>query len=153
MVIGSDGQNLGKMNTRKALNLAKDEGLDLYLASASATPQVCKIVNYGKMKYEESRKAKENKKPNSELKEVKISPRIASHDLGTMTKRAKEFLSKGHKVKLTCVFKNRELSHPEFGREKLEIMAQDLSEVGVVDKGISLENTLMTMFWSPTPKN
>src|SRR6185369_11971321 len=101
-VIGAEGESLGILQSRHALNQARELGLDLLLVSATSVPPVCKIVNYGRMKYEEA----------------KISPRIAQHDLETMTNRAKEFLSKGHRVKLTCVFKAREVSHPEYGDQK-----------------------------------
>jgi translation initiation factor IF-3 len=137
------------MTSRKALNLAKEEGLDLVLVAESAQPPVCKIADYGKLKYLESKRKRENHKRVQETKSLKISPRISDHDLGITQRKAGEFLAHGDKVRLICQFRNRELSHPELGRERLNRLAAQLSEVGVVESQPALEGRMMTMMLRP----
>lgn len=128
LVIGSDGKPLGVINTREALNIAKNEGLDLFAVNTNVSPVVCKIVDYGRMKYEEDKRERANHKAKQETKEIKISPRIQQNDLNTFTKRAIEFLEHNDKVKITCVFKHRELEHSELGLNKIEIMLKNLED-------------------------
>ena len=148
-VIGSDGEQIGIMQSRQALKQAKEEGLDLVMVSPTAVPPVCKIIDYGKFKYEQSKLLKQNKRREQELKEVKISPRIASHDLDIMTKRAIEFLKDGDKVKITCVFRSREITHPQLGEEKMKIMTAELADFGIVERHPLLEGKMMIMILNP----
>lgn len=137
------------MNARKALNLAREDGLDLILVTDTATPPVCRIADYGKMKYLESKRKRENHKKVQDTKGLKISPRISDHDLSITQRKAKEFLEDGDKVKITCQFRKRELVHPEQGMERLKRLAEQLSEVGVLESGPALEGRAMLMMLRP----
>ena len=148
-VIGSDGSQIGILQSRNALKQARDEGLDLVMVSPTAVPPVCKIMDYGRHKYEQSKLDKERKKPEQETKEVKVSSRIADHDLQTMTKRAGEFLKQGHRVKVSCLFRSREIAHPHLGAQKMEIMSTELAEVCVVERAPTLEGKIMSMMLVP----
>ena len=137
------------MTSRKALNLAKEAGLDLVLIAEGAQPPVCKIADYGKLKYLESKRKRENHKKAQETKSLKISPRISEHDLGITQRKAEEFLAHGDKVRLICQFRNRELSHPEQGRDRLDRLAVKLAEVGVVESQPALDGRMMIMMMRP----
>lgn len=132
--------------------MAKEEGLDLVLVSATANPPVCRIIDYGKHKYLEGKQGKDKKSKQQELKGIKISPRIAEHDLGFLVKNAIKFLEEGHKVKVTCMFKAREITHPELGRQKLERFADLAKEVGIVERTPSLDGRMMIMILNPKPQ-
>ncbi len=132
--------------------MAREEGLDLVLVSATAQPPVCKIIDYGKHKYLEGKQGKDKKSKQQELKGIKISPRIAEHDLGFLVKNAIKFLEEGHKVKVTCMFKAREITHPELGRQKLDRFAEMVSEVGIVERSPSLDGRMMIMILNPKPQ-
>jgi translation initiation factor IF-3 len=123
--------------------MARDEGLDLVLVSAAANPPVAKIIDYGKYKYLESKQ--------SEVKGIKISPRIAEHDLAFQVKKAHGFLEEGHKVKVTCMFKAREITHPELGRKKLDMFAEQCVDLAVVERTPTLDGRLMIMVLTPKP--
>lgn len=151
-VIGSDGSQLGIMQSRQALNQARDEGLDLVMVSPTAQPPVVKIIDYGKHKYLEGKLGKDKKSKQQEVKGIKISPRIAEHDLGFLIKNATKFLEEGHKVKVTCMFKAREVTHPELGRRKLEYFAEQVKEIALVERTPTLDGRLMIMVLNPTPK-
>jgi translation initiation factor IF-3 len=139
------------MQSRQALQLAKDEGLDLVLVSSTATPPVAKIIDYGRHKYQESKLGKDKKSKQAEVKGIKISPRIAEHDLAFQVKKAKEFLEEGHKVKVTCMFKAREVTHPELGRKKLDKFAELCIDYGTVERIPTLDGRLMIMVLNPKP--
>ena len=139
------------MQSRQALTQAKDEGLDLVLVSATANPPVVKIIDYGKHKYLEGKLGKDKKSKQQEVKGIKISPRIAEHDLATQMNKATKFLNEGHKVKVTCMFKAREVTHPELGRRKLEIFADHVKDLGVVERTPTLDGKLMIMVLTPKP--
>jgi len=132
--------------------MAKDEGLDLVLVSPTAQPPVCKIIDYGKHKYLEGKLGKDKKSKQQELKGIKISPRIAEHDLGFLVKNAQRFLEEGHKVKVTCMFKAREITHPELGRQKLERFAELLKDISLVERTPSLDGRMMIMVLNPKPQ-
>lgn len=151
-LIGSEGQQLGIVQSRQALQMARDEGLDLVLVSATAQPPVCRIIDYGKHKYLEGKQGKDKKSKQQEVKGIKISPRIAEHDLGFLVKNAIRFLEEGHKVKVTCMFKAREITHPELGRKKLEMFAEMVKDLAVVERTPSLDGRMMIMVLNPKPQ-
>ena len=150
-VVGADGSQLGIMQSRQALDLAKSQGLDLVLMAPNANPPVAKIIDFGHYKYELRKKEREGKRKQQEVKGIKISPRIAEHDMGFLTKNARRFLEEGHKVKITCQFRAREVTHPEIGRAKLDRMAESLSDIGTVDRLPTLDGKLMVMVMTPRP--
>ena len=150
-VIGSEGDQLGIMQSRQALNQARDEGLDLVMVNPAAQPPVVRIVDYGKHKYLEGKLGKDKKSKQQEVKGIKISPRIAEHDLGVGIKKAHEFLEEGHKVKVTCMFKAREVTHPELGRKKLDMFAEAVADYGIVERIPTLDGRLMIMVLNPKP--
>lgn len=150
-VIGSDGGQLGIMQSRQALNQAREEGLDLVMVNPAAQPPVVRIVDYGKHKYLEGKLGKDKKSKQQEVKGIKISPRIAEHDLNVGIKKAIEFLDEGHKVKVTCMFKAREVTHPELGRKKLDLFAEAVVDYGTVERIPTLDGRLMIMVLNPKP--
>lgn len=153
-VILSDGENGGVMNTRDALKLAQDQGLDLIEINPKAIPPVCKIADFGKMKYEEKKKQQAAKRNQvvQELKELTFRPNTDSNDLNHKLDQAKEFLEEGNKVKFTIKFRGREITHSELGREKLEWLLQELQGLISDKPQISLEGKFMSMLVSPTKK-
>jgi translation initiation factor IF-3 len=137
------------MRSRQALELAQEVGLDLVLVADSASPPVAKIIDYGKYRYETKKREKENKKVKQEVKGIKISPRIAEHDLQNYIRHATKFLQEGHKVRVTCRFRARELVHPDIGRTKLERFAAALEELSAVERMPSLDGNQMIMVLAP----
>jgi translation initiation factor IF-3 len=120
-VIDEDGEQLGILPTRQALDTARERGLDLVEVAPNAIPPVCRLMDYGKYRYEQSRKDRESRKhqKTTELKEVRIKPKIDEHDLATKSRQAQRFLEEGDKVKLTVMFRGREMAHPDIGRDLL----------------------------------
>ena len=147
-VIGEDGEQLGIMSAKDALKLAQEADLDLIKIAPTAKPPVCKIVDYGKYRYEQMRKEKEAKKKQKtvDVKEIRFSPNIDTNDLNTKVNQAKKFLSKGDKVKVSVRFRGRELAHMEIGKEILDNFAAQLEEVAVVEKPAKAEGRSMVMF-------
>ena len=147
-VIGEEGQQLGVMALRDALNMAKDAGVDLVMVSPSANPPVCRIVDYGKFKYEQLRREKEAKKKQKviEIKEVRLSPNIDSNDLNTKIASARKFIEKGNKVKVTLRFRGREMAHVQSSRHILDEFAKALEDIALVDKPAKMEGRSMAMF-------
>lgn len=147
-LIGEDGQLIGIMSSREAQKLAQEAGLDLVKIAPKAQPPVCKIVDYGKYRYEQARKEKEARKKQKtmEVKEVRLSPNIDSNDLNTKINQARKFLEHGDKVKVTLRFRGRELAHVEQSKVILDNFAEKLSEVAVVDKPAKFEGRSMIMF-------
>ena len=139
------------MTSREALERARDEGLDLVLIAPNAQPPVAKITDYGKHKYLEGKQGKYKKPKGQELKGIKISPRIAEHDMQFLAKNARRFLEHGDKVKVTCLFKARELAHPELGRERLKKFADLLEDIGNVEREPNLDGRQMIMVLMPKP--
>ena len=137
------------MQSRQALQLARDEGLDLVLVSASANPPVARIIDYGKHKYLEGKQGKDKKSKQQDVKGIKISPRIAEHDLVTNVNKARRFLEEGNKVKVTCMFKAREITHPELGRKKLDDFSERVADYGTVERVPTLDGRLMIMVLIP----
>ena len=147
-LIGEDGAQLGIMPSREAMRLAEEAGLDLVKIAPTAKPPVCKIVDYGKYKYEQIRKEKEARKKQRtiEIKEIRLSPNIDTNVLNTKVNAARKFLTKGDKVKITLRFRGREIAHMNNSRHILDDIAQSLSDIAVVEKAPKMEGRSMTMF-------
>ena len=147
-VIGEDGEQLGIMPTKEAQKLADDAGLDLVKIAPTAKPPVCKIVDYGKYRYEQARREKEAKKKQKtvEVKEIRLSPNIDTNDLNTKMNAARKFLSKGDKVKVTLRFRGREMAHMANSKHILDDFAENLSDVATLEKAPKVEGRSMTMF-------
>ena len=146
-LIGENGEQLGVVSSREALRLAQEANLDLVNVAPKAQPPVCKIIDYGKHKYEQARKAKEAKKKQKtvELKEIVLSPNIDTHDVNTKMNNAKKFIAKGNKVKVTLRFRGREMAHVQKSRHILDDFAALLEEVAVIEKPAKMEGRNMTM--------
>ena len=149
-VIGSDGNNLGVMQL-KAIQLAKDEGLDLIEISPNANPPVCKIMDMGKYKYDLQKKANQAKKKQKvvSLKEIKLRPGTEIHDYNFKIKNAKKFITKGDKVKFTVKFKGREMQHVELGKNLMNRIIEDTKEIGKVETHPKFEGRQMIMIIQP----
>ncbi len=147
-VISEDGQQLGVMSSRDAMKLAEEAGVDLVKIAPTAKPPVCRIVDYGKFRYEQTRKEKDAKKKQktTEVKELRLSPNIDTNDLNTKVNAARKFLSKGDKVKITLRFRGREMAHMNSSKHILDDFAQALADIAVVDKAPKVEGRSMTMF-------
>ena len=147
-LIGPDGEQIGVVSSREAQKIADEAGLDLVKIAPNAKPPVCKIIDYGKYRYELARKEKEAKKKQKtiDVKEVRLSPNIDKNDLNTKVNQARKFLSKGDKVKVTLRFRGRELAHVNSSKVILEEFAEQLSDVAVVDKQPKFEGRSMIMF-------
>ena len=147
-LIGEEGQQLGIMSAREAQKLADEAGLDLVKIAPTAKPPVCKIVDYGKFKYEQTRKEKEAKKKQKviDIKEIRLSPNIDTNDLNTKIAAARKFLTKGDRVKVTLRFRGREMAHMNNSKHILDDFAQALTDVAVVEKAPKVEGRSMTMF-------
>ena len=150
-VIGSDGQNLGILNTNEAISKAKNQGLDLIEISPKANPPVCKIMDMGKYKYDAQKKANLAKKKQKivSLKEIKMRPVTETHDYEFKVKNAKKFISKGDKVKFTIRFKGRELQHSHLGSELMTKIKEDMKEVGKVELQPKFDGKQMIMVIQP----
>ena len=146
-MIGADGEQLGVMSASEAIRLAEEAELDLVKIAPNATPPVCKIVDYGKFKYEQIRKEKDAKKKQKvvEIKEIRISPNIDTNDLNTKMSAARKFLAKGNRVKVTLRFRGREMAHMQDSKYILDDFAAALSDVAVVDKAPKVEGRTMTI--------
>jgi translation initiation factor IF-3 len=151
-VIGPEGTNLGVMPPRKALELAQKVGLDLIEISPAARPPVCRILDFGKFLYEESKKQKETKQQSTKLKEVKFRVRIGDHDFETKLRRAEGFLNHGHKVKLTLQFRGRENEHRELGFERVNLAKQELAGIATADSEPRLVGRQVALILSPLPE-
>ncbi len=148
LLIGEHGEKVGIMSARDAYKLAQEAELDLVKIAPTAKPPVCKIIDYGKYRYELVRKEKEAKKKQKiiEIKEVRLSPNIDTNDLNTKTAAARKFLEKGNKVKVTLRFRGREMAHMNQSKHILEEFAQSLADLAVVDKPSKVEGRTMVMF-------
>ena len=146
-LVSEDGEQLGIMSSREALKMAMDAELDLVKIAPMAKPPVCKIIDYGKFKYEQTQKDKEAKKKQKtvELKEVRLSPNIDTNDLNTKVNNAKKFIAKGNKVKVTLSFRGREMAHIQQSRHVLDDFARMLSDIAVIEKPAKLEGRSMSI--------
>lgn len=150
-MIGKDGDQLGILPVQNALNMAYDAGLDLVEISPNGQPPVCKIMDYGKYRFEREKNEKESKKKRVvvELKEVKFSCRIGTHDLNTKLGHANRFLQEGNKVKITVVFSGREMNHTDRGYVLMDTIGKACAENGTIEKRPSLDGRFMTMVLAP----
>ena len=150
-VINSEGKNLGTLPTQEAINIAKQEGLDLIEISPNANPPVCKIIDIGKYKYDLQKKANNAKKKQKtvSLKELKLRPGTEIHDYNFKLKNAKKFLSKGDKVKFTVRFKGREMQHVELGKKLMNRIIEDTKDIGKVETHPKFEGKQMIMIIQP----
>ncbi len=146
-VISSDGEQLGIMSARDAYKLAQEQDLDLVKVSPNAKPPVCKIIDYGKYRYEMARKEKEAKKKQKtiEMKEIRLSPNIDSNDLNTKMNNARKFLAKGNKVKVTLRFRGREMAHIQSSKHILDDIAKSMEDVATVEKAPKQEGRSISM--------
>lgn len=153
-VISSDGSSLGVMATYEALKLARENDLDLVEINPKAAPPVCKIIDYGKFKYEEKKKQSEIKKNQKiqELKEIQFRPNTDANDLNHKLNSAKEFLTEGHKVKFTVRFRGREIVHPEVATEKINWILDQLNGLIVPPLPVSMEGKFMSLIVAPAKK-
>jgi len=150
-LIGADGTQLGIMSSADALRIADEQGLDLVKISPQATPPVCRLMNYGKFRFEQSKKEKEARKNQHvvEIKEIRMSPGIDVGDFNTKVKSAQKFLSEGNRVKVSVRFRGREMAHTDIGRELLNRFAGECAESANLDRGANLEGRMMSIFLSP----
>jgi translation initiation factor IF-3 len=154
-LIGYDGTQMGIFNTREALRIAEGQGMDLVEIAPNAQPPVCRIMDYGKFKYEQAIKAKQARKNQTkvEIKEMKFRPKIDVGDYTTKKKHVLRFLEGGAKVKITIMFRGREMAHPEQGLSILERLADDLKDVAVIENAPKMEGRNMHMLIAPLPAN
>lgn len=151
-VVDDQNNQLGILDTKEALDIARSRDLDLILVAEKAQPPVCRIMDYGKFKYEKSKRDKGKTKASAnELKMVRLHPRTGVHDRQILERHAEKFLRHGHKVRVVCQFRGRENAHPEIGRNQLDAVAQALQEVATVEGTINKQGRDMTMFLVPKP--
>ncbi|NGX52103.1 MAG: Translation initiation factor IF-3 [Candidatus Anoxychlamydiales bacterium] len=153
-VISKDGKQVGVLTLIDALKLADEDELDLVEIAPNASPPVCKIIDYGKYKYQQIKKVKESRKAQHQVKvkEIKFKPNIDTHDFLTKEKRAKDFIEKGYKVRVTCTFRGREMLHIERGEKVIKRLVEDLKEIAVVEAPIKLMGRNMSTVLAPTGK-
>ncbi len=145
------GEQVGVVSLHEALAMADEQGLDLVEIVPGSNPPVCKIINFGKFRYDQSKREKENKKAQHQIKvkEIKLKPNIDVHDLETKTKHAREFLTDGNKVKITCTFRGRELAHPEFGDKLVRRMCLDLEDVSTIESPPKMMGRMLLAVLAP----
>jgi len=150
-VIDENSEQLGVMETAQALQLARTKGLDLIEVSPTAMPPVCRISDYGRLKYEQSKKDKDarKKQKNYELREVKLRPKIETHDYEVKARMAERLLQDGGKVKVTIMFRGREITYTSFGKRLLDRMAADMTNIAIVERDAKLEGKNMFMILAP----
>ena len=152
-IIGADGAQLGVMSAREAQNLADEAGLDLVKIAPTAVPPVCRIMDYGKYRFEQAKKEKEARKNQHvvDIKEVRLGLNTDIGDFNTLVNRATKFLQGGDKVKVSIRFRGREMGHPEMGLDSMKRFAEALAEIAVIEKPAKLEGRHMLMFLAPKP--
>ncbi len=150
-LIDEEGNQVGIVDTRRALSMAQEQGLDLVEIAPQAVPPVCRILDYGKYKYDQAKKTKEAKKKahNVEVKGIRMRYGTEAHDLEYRVKDARRFLEEGDKVLVTLIFRGREMAHPEIARGQMEKLTAALSDVAVVEKAPSIEGRRMTLLLAP----
>lgn len=148
------GEQVGIVSLQEAMALADEAGLDLVEVVPGASPPVCKIINYGKFRYDQTKREKESKKAQHQvkIKEVKIKPNIDPHDFDTKLRHAREFIEKGHKVKITCTFRGREMMHPEFGEKLLRKMCDTLEDIATPEVPQKMLGRILTIVLAPGGK-
>ncbi|NQX73999.1 MAG: translation initiation factor IF-3 [Epibacterium sp.] len=152
-LIGAEGENVGVVHPAKAMQMAEEAGLDLVEISPNATPPVCKIMDYGKFKYEQQKRESEARKKQKtiEVKEVKFRPNTDTNDYGVKMRNVFKFLDNGDKVKVTLRFRGREMAHQNLGRELLERVAEDVKDIGKIENMPKMEGRQMVMMIGPAP--
>jgi translation initiation factor IF-3 len=150
-LIDEDGKQLGIVATRDALDIARERGLDLVEVQPNAVPPVCRLIDYGRFRYEESRRERESRKKAKAaiVKEVRIAPKIDDHDLVTKTRQAQRFLEAGDKVKISVLFRGREMLHQEIGRGLLDKMIAQLGTTAIVESPPRMEGRMMSALLAP----
>jgi translation initiation factor IF-3 len=153
-VIGQTGEQIGVLALYEALAKAEEDGLDLVEISPGANPPVCKIMNYGKFRYDQTKREKESKKAQHQIKikEVKIKPNISAHDLVTKLNHSREFLEKGNKVKITCTFRGREAAHPELGEKIMQKLCEDLEDIATPEAPLKMFGRSLLVVLAPGAK-
>lgn len=153
-LIGADGEQIGIVSIDEALRVAEEAKLDLVEISADAVPPVCRIMDYGKFKYEASKRAADAKKKTArvEIKEVKMRPKTEEHDFQVKLRNVRRFLENGDKVKVTVMFRGREVTHPEFGAALMERVSTEIGELGLVEMTPRMAGRFMTMVLAPKKK-
>lgn len=153
-VVASDGSQLGIKDVAEALRMAQDEGLDLVEVAPQEDPPVCRIMDYGKYKYEQERKVKKARKKQSLIvvKEIKLRPKIDNHDFLVKRKHVERFLTNGAKVKVAIMFRGREMDHADLGKKLLDRLAEEVKELGVIESEAKIDGRDMIMVLSPTRK-
>jgi len=153
-LIDSEGKQVGVISVAEAIDLAQRSGLDLVEVSPNASPPVCKIMDFGKFRYERTKRDREAKKSQkvTEVKVIRLRPKTDKYHIGFKLKRARKFLEKGAKVKLQVMFRGREITHPELGRELLKVSAEELADIAIVEQGARLEGRSMFLLLSPDKK-
>jgi translation initiation factor IF-3 len=153
-VIDKDGEQLGILSVPEAIAKAELAGLDLVEIAPNAEPPVCKIIDYGKYRYQMTKKEKESKKSQHQVKvkEIKIKPTTDDHDVQVKARHAREFIQKGDKVRITCVFRGRELAHPEIGRKAVEKFCEDLSDIATPESEAKLMGRNLSTVLAPGGK-
>lgn len=153
-VISHTGEQVGVVPLYEALAMAEEQGLDLVEIVPGSSPPVCKVMNFGKFRYDQSKREKENKKASHQIKvkEIKLKPNIDAHDLETKTKHAREFLISGNKVKITCTFRGREMMHPEIGDKIVQTMCQQLEDVSIAESPAKMMGRMLLVVLAPAAK-
>lgn len=147
-VIDPEGNQLGVLDKDEAIEIAQQKGFDLVEVASNAKPPVCKIMDYGKFKYKQSKKEKQTKKKQHvvNIKEIRLRPKTEEHDFNFKANHARKFLEKGNKVKITILFRGREMTHQEFARDLMDKMVEELDDIAKVEREPIMEGRMMTMF-------
>lgn len=154
-VISKTGEQIGVLSLNEAIALAEQEGLDLVEISAGSTPPVCKIINYGKFRYDQTKREKESKKAQHQIKvkEMKLKPNIGTHDLETKIHQIRDFLEKGNKVKVTCTFRGREMAHPELGEKLMRSLCDELEDISTPESPLKMMGRMLLVVLAPGAKS
>jgi translation initiation factor IF-3 len=150
-VIDSDGKQVGILSLKEAMKIAEEQGLDLVAVAPNSSPPVCRIMNYGKYKYQQNKRVQEAKKHQTiiQVKEVKVRPRTEEHDFQFKLRHVKRFLSEGNKVKISMLFRGREIAHPEFGKDLMNRFLEEAKDLVMVEQAPRMEGRNMVMILAP----
>jgi translation initiation factor IF-3 len=154
LVIDDSGEKLGEMSTDEALYLARERNLDLVEVAPTARPPVCKITDFGKLKYEKKKKDAQARKNQAvvELKEIKVRPKTDDHDIDVKVRQIRQFLEDGDKVKITVRFRGREIAHRDIGEEQCKLLASKVADLGIVEQAARMDGRQMVMLLAPSKK-
>jgi translation initiation factor IF-3 len=153
-VIGSDGKQVGLLPIKEALAIAEQEGLDLVEISPNAEPPVCKVIDYGKFRYDQTKREKESKKAQVviKVKEIKLKPNIDEHDFQTKLRQARQFIEKGNKVKVTCLFRGREMAYPEIGEKVVQRFCEGMDDIAQLESPVKMMGRMLLAMLAPRPQ-